>query len=233
MRLPAPPPAQAIQHAGAVLLQREIPDVVNVIFAKVRSSLVRLAISWRGLHHQGRDERIRWSRAPGSTPSIPLAVCAPLQLAQSARVPVILDAGGVDKPIGHDLLANITILSPNETELARLTGGGGTARAGSRLARLTGGGYRAGTQPGRRGRQGAPPHKARPPGAGGRLVPEAAGVQEPGGPHTARASLLARPRGQTPRAWRLQTRPRRGAQACRRGRRSRSWLLRRAWCTAG
>ena len=48
MRAPARPPVQAIQHAGAVLLQREIPDVVNVIFAKVRSSLVRLAIYGEG-----------------------------------------------------------------------------------------------------------------------------------------------------------------------------------------
>lgn len=68
---------QAIQTSGAVLLQREIPDVVNVIFAK---------------------------------------------LASSARVPVVLDAGGVESPLGHDLLANVSILSPNETELSRLTG---------------------------------------------------------------------------------------------------------------
>lgn len=67
----------AIQSAGAVLLQREIPDVVNVIFAKI---------------------------------------------ARSAGVPVILDAGGADGPLGHDLLTNLTLLSPNETELARLTG---------------------------------------------------------------------------------------------------------------
>lgn len=67
----------AIQSAGAVLLQREIPDVVNVIFAK---------------------------------------------LASSARVPVILDAGGIDLPLGHDLLSNVSVLSPNETELERLTG---------------------------------------------------------------------------------------------------------------
>lgn len=60
----------AIQEAGAVLLQREIPEVVNVIFAK---------------------------------------------LARSARVPIILDAGGADKPLGHDLLTNVSILSPNET----------------------------------------------------------------------------------------------------------------------
>ncbi|KAI8107444.1 hypothetical protein M9435_002473 [Picochlorum sp. BPE23] len=67
----------AIQNAGVVLLQREIPESVNVIFAK---------------------------------------------LATSARVPVILDAGGAEKPLASDLLANISILSPNETELERLTG---------------------------------------------------------------------------------------------------------------
>lgn len=67
----------AIQDAGAVLLQREIPETVNVIFAK---------------------------------------------LAASARVPVILDAGGADRPLAHDLLTNVAILSPNETELERLTG---------------------------------------------------------------------------------------------------------------
>ena len=67
----------AIQSAGVVLLQREIPESVNVIFAK---------------------------------------------LATSARVPVILDAGGADRPLGSEMLSNVSILSPNETELGRLTG---------------------------------------------------------------------------------------------------------------
>ncbi|KAK2987319.1 hypothetical protein RJ640_006407 [Escallonia rubra] len=42
--------------------------------------------------------------------------------ARSAAVPVILDAGGVDAPIPPELLNLVDILSPNETELARLTG---------------------------------------------------------------------------------------------------------------
>ena len=67
----------AIQSAGVVLLQREIPESVNVIFAK---------------------------------------------LATSARVPVILDAGGADTPLCSEMLSNVSILSPNETELHRLTG---------------------------------------------------------------------------------------------------------------
>lgn len=45
-----------------------------------------------------------------------------MQLAASARVPVILDAGGAERPLAHDLLTNVSILSPNETELERLTG---------------------------------------------------------------------------------------------------------------
>lgn len=67
-----------IRHAGAVLLQREIPDAVNFEVAKI---------------------------------------------AKSANVPVILDVGGADTPIPEDLLQCVTVLSPNETELARLTGG--------------------------------------------------------------------------------------------------------------
>ncbi len=45
-----------------------------------------------------------------------------MQLAKDAGVPVFLDAGGVEGPISPQLLANIGVLSPNETELARLTG---------------------------------------------------------------------------------------------------------------
>lgn len=66
-----------VKNAGIVLLQREIPDIVNIKVAKA---------------------------------------------AKSAGVPVILDAGGMDAPIPVDLLNNIDIFSPNESELARLTG---------------------------------------------------------------------------------------------------------------
>lgn len=43
------------------------------------------------------------------------------QAASSAQVQVILDAGGVDSPIPAELLKYVDILSPNETELSRLT----------------------------------------------------------------------------------------------------------------
>jgi len=65
-----------IKRAGAVLLQREIPDAVNLEAAKI---------------------------------------------AKSADVPVIMDAGGAEGPIPDELLKGVTVLSPNETELARLT----------------------------------------------------------------------------------------------------------------
>ncbi len=68
---------QLLRSAGAVLLQREIPEEVNVHVASI---------------------------------------------AAAAGVPVLLDCGGVEGPISSELLKNITILSPNETELARLTG---------------------------------------------------------------------------------------------------------------
>lgn len=68
---------EVVRNAGIVLLQREIPDSVNIQVAKE---------------------------------------------ANSSGVPVILDAGGADGPLPSELLKFVDILSPNETELARLTG---------------------------------------------------------------------------------------------------------------
>ncbi|KAJ1688351.1 hypothetical protein LUZ63_019741 [Rhynchospora breviuscula] len=66
-----------VRGAGMLLLQREIPDWVNLQVA---------------------------------------------QAAKAAGVPVIMDAGGMDAPIPSELISLIDIFSPNETELARLTG---------------------------------------------------------------------------------------------------------------
>lgn len=68
---------EVVNNAGIVLLQREIPDSVNIQVAKA---------------------------------------------ARNASVPVILDAGGMDAPLPQDLLKFVDILSPNESELSRLTG---------------------------------------------------------------------------------------------------------------
>eukprot|EP00898_Chlorokybus_atmophyticus_P001912 jgi/Chlat1/2721/Chrsp182S02886 len=44
------------------------------------------------------------------------------QIARAAGAEVVLDAGGSDEPPSQELLRLVTILSPNETELSRLTG---------------------------------------------------------------------------------------------------------------
>lgn len=77
---------QLLRSAGAVLLQREVPEEVN-------------------------------ARAAG--------------IARAAGVPVVLDCGGVEGPISQELLGSISILSPNETELARLTGAAGQPCCGT------------------------------------------------------------------------------------------------------
>ncbi|KAL0906514.1 hypothetical protein M5K25_025012 [Dendrobium thyrsiflorum] len=68
---------EIVATAGVVLLQREIPDRINIQVAEA---------------------------------------------AKNAGVPVILDAGGVEGPIPDELLKAVDILSPNESELERLTG---------------------------------------------------------------------------------------------------------------
>lgn len=65
-----------LSKAGILLLQREIPDRINLLAAKA---------------------------------------------AKESGVPVILDVGGIEAPIPEELMKSVDILSPNETELARLT----------------------------------------------------------------------------------------------------------------
>lgn len=67
----------AIASASLIMLQREIPEAVNIQVA---------------------------------------------QAAKSAAVPVFLDMGGEDSPIAPTLIRSLTLLSANETELARLAG---------------------------------------------------------------------------------------------------------------
>ncbi|XP_068665277.1 ribokinase [Aristolochia californica] len=68
---------EVVRKAGVLLLQREIPDSVNIQVAKA---------------------------------------------AKDAGVPVIMDAGGMEGDIPGELLMFVDILSPNESELSRLTG---------------------------------------------------------------------------------------------------------------
>eukprot|EP00959_Pyramimonas_sp_CCMP1952_P209686 4387212-Pyramimonas_sp.AAC.1 len=42
--------------------------------------------------------------------------------ANAAKVPVFQDMGGADRPISDELLAMLTLVSPNLSELERMTG---------------------------------------------------------------------------------------------------------------
>eukprot|EP01024_Parvocaulis_polyphysoides_P056655 TRINITY_DN5998_c0_g1_i4.p2 TRINITY_DN5998_c0_g1~~TRINITY_DN5998_c0_g1_i4.p2 ORF type:complete len:106 (-),score=31.64 TRINITY_DN5998_c0_g1_i4:55-372(-) len=66
----------ALGSAGCVLIQREIPESVNIEIASE---------------------------------------------AQKRGTSVMMDAGGVDAPLPPQLLTSLSLFSPNETELARLT----------------------------------------------------------------------------------------------------------------
>ncbi|PIA30058.1 hypothetical protein AQUCO_05700039v1 [Aquilegia coerulea] len=68
---------EVVKNAGIVLLQREIPDSVNIQVAKA---------------------------------------------ARNAGVPVLMDAGGMERPTPVELLCLVDILISNETELKNLTG---------------------------------------------------------------------------------------------------------------
>lgn len=45
-----------------------------------------------------------------------------MQVAYEAGVQVVLDCGGIEAPVSAELLHSVSIISPNETELARITG---------------------------------------------------------------------------------------------------------------
>ncbi|MBA0584880.1 hypothetical protein Gorai_015675 [Gossypium raimondii] len=88
-----------VKNAGIVLLQREIPDSVNIQVAKIRVG-----------YSQFKVEEI--------VDNIVTATLA----AKGAGVTVIMDAGGMDAPMPQELLKFVDIFSPNESELRRLTG---------------------------------------------------------------------------------------------------------------
>lgn len=45
-----------------------------------------------------------------------------MQIARSANVPVVLDAGGAETPIPQELLKCVTVLTTNSLELTHQTG---------------------------------------------------------------------------------------------------------------
>ena len=122
------PPLSAVLQSGAWACCPS--SFLSLLCACVCCAAVCACCGWRTAPGQLRRPGPRHVLAHALPPSSLAALAEKVlfaspcpQIAQSARVPVVLDAGGVDRPLGTDLLSNVTILSPNETELSRLTGG--------------------------------------------------------------------------------------------------------------
>lgn len=128
-----------IHSAGAVLLQREIPEDANIAVAKVGAHGTAAQLGQQAWQPRSRvsfalpaclaiclllvllgQSCLRCGAPP--TPTAAPAARATAQAAADAGVPVLLDAGGVDAPLPDELLSHLSIISPNESELQRLTG---------------------------------------------------------------------------------------------------------------
>ncbi|KAK9145017.1 hypothetical protein Sjap_004920 [Stephania japonica] len=99
-------------ETGIPLLKRrlhQLPDAENKVVFKTRGDL--------GNALAEVEEVVNIATALGEN-----TLSLFFKAARSAGVPVILDAGGMDGLIPVDLLTNVDIFSPNETELERLTG---------------------------------------------------------------------------------------------------------------
>ncbi|OMO74571.1 Ribokinase [Corchorus capsularis] len=96
-----------VKKAGIVLLQREIPDSVNIQVAK---------------NLEEESDMVAKRFYPNATCVDYSQVKAEEMAARSAGVTIIMDAGGMDTPMPQELLNYVDILSPNESELGRLTG---------------------------------------------------------------------------------------------------------------
>ena len=73
-------------------------------------------------HRQHRPEAARCARR-----GVPLLLL--FRVRRSGRVQVVLDVGGAEGPMAGGLLRCVSVLSPNETELHRMTGAATGTRA--------------------------------------------------------------------------------------------------------
>ncbi|KAH9615922.1 hypothetical protein KSS87_016208 [Heliosperma pusillum] len=106
---------ELVRNAGILLLQREIPDSVNLQVAKDVEPFdppKRDAVISVSSLYNPDDEKL-WLLHD---------IMCLIEAARDAGVPVILDAGGMDAHLPRELLGFVNILSPNESELSRLTG---------------------------------------------------------------------------------------------------------------
>jgi hypothetical protein len=111
---------QVIAAAGALLLQREVPEHVNIKAAQV-GAFCNQALKQRPWDSADTPPPV--ASRPHKPPHTSAPACRRCKVAAAAGVPVLLDAGGVDAPLSDALLRCLTLISPNETELQRLTGG--------------------------------------------------------------------------------------------------------------
>ncbi|KAH0928495.1 hypothetical protein HID58_014222 [Brassica napus] len=95
-----------VRNVGVVLLQREIPDSINIHVVKVRIKFVTL-------FNYNLDVTQRMQPQVGGEC---VAGC------EESSCFGHLDLGGMDMPIPNEVLDSVDILHPDETELCRFTG---------------------------------------------------------------------------------------------------------------
>lgn len=126
----AEPLRVALAQSGVHLdLLQGVPGESGQAFILLQEGGENSIIIVSGANHAWREPTAEtFARIPQSGAlllqrEVPEAVNrAAARAAAVAKVPVVLDAGGADAPLPDDLLPLIAVLSPNETELARLTG---------------------------------------------------------------------------------------------------------------
>ncbi|MBA0827377.1 hypothetical protein Goarm_012160, partial [Gossypium armourianum] len=114
-----------VKNAGIVLLQREIPDSVNIQVAKTRVDYSQFKVE-EIIDNIVTATLVAWCSEIKfilfSSQKLSLSFEVTFQAAKGAGVTVIMDAGGMDSPMPQELLKFVDIFSPNESELRRLTG---------------------------------------------------------------------------------------------------------------
>lgn len=125
----APLRPAALAGVGVLMLQREVPEAVNLAAAQAAAAagihvmLVSCRCSWLGPQSGGSGNRVGtraghiFSQPDKIDPHAAVLCCGVL---------CCQDAGGTDRPLPPALLPLLTYLCPNELELQALSGGSAT-----------------------------------------------------------------------------------------------------------